>query len=302
MAVTELSLDIRPLTPRTGAEVCDVELVSDLDDTTVSAIRAALLHHKVLFFRAQRLDQDAQVALAARFGPLTTAHPTVPGVEGYPILELDADRGGRANSWHTDVTFVDRPPLGAVLRAVVIPDSGGDTLWANTALAYETLPQDLRDEADAAWAVHTNGFDYAEFNGNDQSSGGRRYSRAFTSIPFETHHPVVRVHPETGERSLLLGAFARRILDRDDASSTSLLRALQAHITKPEHTVRWRWRHGDVVMWDNRATQHYAVNDYGSAPRKVQRVTWAGSIPVGVDGRRSVAVEGDASGYSALPD
>src|SRR5690349_10716779 len=116
---TALALDVRQLTPAVGAEVCDVDLASELDDGTIAELRAALLRHRVLFFRAQRLDADAQVAFAARFGPLTTAHPTVPGVDGQPrILELDAARGGRANSWHTDVTFLDRPPLGAVLRAV----------------------------------------------------------------------------------------------------------------------------------------------------------------------------------------
>ena len=292
-------VDLRPLTPSIGAEVDGVDLADDQDDTTVEALRAGLLRHKVLFFRDQHgLDQERQLAFAQRFGPLTTAHPTVPGVDGYPILELDAANGGRANSWHTDVTFVDRPPLGAVLRAVVLPEVGGDTLWANTARAYETLADDLRDTVDALWAVHTNGFDYAEFNGNDRTDGGSRYSKAFASIPFLTEHPVVRVHPETGERTLLLGAFARRFVG--DAADPALIARIQAHITKPEHVVRWRWRPGDVVMWDNRATQHYAVNDYGDAARKVQRVTIAADIPVAIDGRRSVAVEGDASHYSPL--
>jgi alpha-ketoglutarate-dependent taurine dioxygenase len=294
-------VELRPVTPSIGAEVDGIDLADLLDDTTVAELRAGLLRHKVLFFRDQHdLDQDRQLAFAERFGPLTTAHPTVPGVDGLPILELDAANGGRANSWHTDVTFVDRPPLGAVLRGVVIPEVGGDTLWANTAHAYESLPDERRAAVDDLWAVHTNGFDYAEFNGGDHTDGGKRYSRAFTSIPFVTEHPVVRIHPETGERTLLLGAFARRFVD--DAADPSLIAELQRHITKPEHVVRWRWRPDDVVMWDNRATQHYAVNDYGDAARKVQRVTIAGDIPVGIDGRRSVPVEGDASHYSSLAE
>jgi alpha-ketoglutarate-dependent taurine dioxygenase len=298
MAPTALAIDVRPLTPAIGAEICGIELSPDLDDTAIRDLREALLRHKVIFFRDQHLDADAHVAFTARFGPLTSAHPTVAGVGGHPrILELDAARGGRANSWHTDVTFLDRPPAAAVLRAVEIPPFGGDTLWANTAAAYDTLPDELRTTADALWAVHTNGFDYAEFNGNDTSAGGKAYAKSFTSIPFETRHPVVRVHPETGERSLLLGAFARRIFGFDEGPGRELVRRLQSHITKPEHTVRWRWSEGDVVMWDNRATQHYAVNDYGDAPRRVQRVTLAGDVPVAIDGRRSVVVRGDSSGY-----
>src|SRR3954447_2200004 len=297
---TALALDVRPLTPAIGAEVCDIDLHGDLDDGTVAGLRAALLRHRVLFFRAQRLDADAQIAVASRFGPLTVAHPAVRGVDGQPrVLELDAARGGRANEWHTDVTFVDRPPLGALLRAVELPEVGGDTLWASTVAAYATLPDELRETVDALWAVHTNGFDYAEFNGNDQSEGARAYASAFASVPFETRHPVVRVHPETGERSLLLGAFARRVEGLEDAAGRDLIQRLQAHITKPEHTVRWRWRTGDVVFWDNRATQHYAVNDYGDAPRRVQRVTIAGDVPVAVDGRTSESVRGGSSGYVA---
>lgn len=297
---TALALDVRLLTPIVGAEVCGVDLTAPLDERVIDELRASLLRHRVLFFRDQHLDAETQTAFAARFGPLTTAHPTVPGADGQPrILELDGARGGRANEWHTDVTFLDRPPLGAVLRAVELPPLGGDTVWASTVAAYDSLPDDVRAVADASWAVHTNGFDYAEFNGNDHSDGARAYSRAFTSIPFETRHPVVRVHPETGERSLLLGAFARRIVGLDKGPGRDLIRRLQAHITKPEHTVRWRWKEGDVVMWDNRATQHYAVNDYGDAPRRVQRVTIVGDRPVAIDGRTSEAIRGDSTAYVA---
>jgi alpha-ketoglutarate-dependent taurine dioxygenase len=296
---TALALDIRPITPSIGAEVCDIDLASELDDAVIAEVRSALLSHRVLFFRDQhRLDADGQVRFAGRFGPLTIAHPTVKGVDGQPrILELDAAKGGRANSWHTDVTFADRPPLGAVLRAVELPPVGGDTVWANTVRAYETLPEDLLGAVASLWATHTNGFDYAEFNGNDHTDGGRRYASEFTSIAFETKHPVVRIHPETGEGSLLLGAFARRIDGLDEDASRELIARLQAHITRPEHTIRWRWRHGDVVMWDNRATQHYAVNDYGAAARRVQRVTLAGDVPMSLGGRESVAIRGDSSAY-----
>jgi len=293
-----LALDVRPLTPTIGAEVCDLDLAAEHDEDAIDAVRAALLRHRVLFFRGQRLDAESQVSFAAMFGRLTTAHPTVPGVDRHPrVLELDASLGGRANEWHTDVTFVQRPPLGAVLRAVELPPVGGDTVWASTVAAYDSLPDELRAIADSSWATHTNGFDYAEFNGQDRSPGGRAYAAAFTSVPFETRHPIVRVHPETGERSLLLGAFARRVTGLDEGPARTLIRRLQHHITKPEHTVRWRWQPGDVAMWDNRATQHYAVNDYGNAERRMQRVTIAGDVPVSIDGRPSEVVRGDVTDY-----
>lgn len=292
-------LDVHPLTGRIGAEIAGVDLGGPLADEIVAALRAALLRHRVLFFRGQRLDAEGQQAFAARFGPLTGAHPTVPGLEEHPrVFDVDARGGNVAIHWHADVTFVDRPPLGSVLRALVVPPAGGDTLWANTVAAYEELSPLLQNVAESLEAVHTNRFDYGEPRDSRTASSLRAYGKVFESIPYETAHPVVRVHPETGERALLLGGFARRLLGVSKRESETLLRLFRNEVERHENIVRWRWRAGDVAFWDNRTTQHRAVADFGSQPRRLQRVTIAGDLPVGVDGRTSRALRGDAGAYS----
>jgi alpha-ketoglutarate-dependent sulfate ester dioxygenase len=268
------------------------------DDDVVAAIRSALLW-KVVFFRNQTLDAGAQAAFARRFGPITTAHPTVPGLaENRHVLDIDAAEQSVASVWHTDVTFVDRPPMGSILRALVLPPYGGDTLWANTAAAYEDLSADLRDAADTLQAVHNNEFDYSAPPRPDDDAKLRAYADVFQSTRYETTHPVVQVHPETGERALLLGGFARRIVGLSASESKDLLRRFRSRVERPENVVRWRWRVGDVAFWDNRATQHRAIADFGRRPRRLQRVTIAGEVPVGIDGFRSSSLDGDSSAYT----
>jgi taurine dioxygenase len=290
-------IEVHPVAGRIGAEIAGVDLSARLSDAVVSEIRSTLVRHKVIFFREQTLDADGQVAFARRFGEVTTAHPTVPALDGHPeVLDLDYRRSSaRANTWHTDVTFVDRPPLGSILRAVIVPAAGGDTLWANTAAAYADLPPPLQALADGAWAIHSNAYDYAAL---DLPEEVRAYREVFTSTVYETAHPLVRVHPESGERVLFVGGFVRQIRGFSSAESADLLRLFQAYVTRPENTVRWRWREGDVAFWDNRATQHYAVADYGEAHRRMQRVTVAGDLPVGLDGHTSEALKGDSSAYT----
>lgn len=303
MTMTDLDVDVevRPVTPRTGAELSGIDL-RDLGDTALQAIRRALLAHRVVFFRDQNLEPTELVALAQRFGPLTRAHPTLPSSPIDPALfDLDSLAGSAANHWHTDVTFVERPPVYSFLRAEVIPEIGGDTLWANTVAGYRDLRPATRAMADQLRAVHTNGQDYGRSD-VARSTGQSRpeqldHVRRFVSTIFETEHPVVRVHPETNEPALLLGGFAQRIVGYRSAESIDILRTLQGVVTRPENTVRWQWQAGDVAIWDNRATQHYAIYDYGSRHRKVQRVTTAGSVPMGLDGQASESLQGDASGY-----
>jgi alpha-ketoglutarate-dependent taurine dioxygenase len=244
----------------------------------------------VLFFRGQsHLDDAGQEALAGLFGS-PVAHPTVPTKQGTDyVLELDSSYGGRADSWHTDVTFVAAYPQASILRAVAVPAAGGDTVWANTAAAYEHLPAELRNLVDRLWAVHTNEYDYAAHREKISETDARHHREVFISTLYETEHPLVRVHPETGERTLVLGHFAKKIVGLSSADSAHLLSLLQAHVTRLENTVRWRWAAGDVVIWDNRATQHYAVNDYGDQHRIVRRVTIAGDAPVSIDGRHSIS-------------
>ena len=294
------AIAVEPLTGRIGAEIVGLNLSDDLSDGIIAAVREALLSHRVVFCRGQNLDMAGQTALAERFGPLTVGHPTLPGPDDYPqVVEFDAEAGARADHWHTDVTFADRPPTFSFLRAVVIPRYGGDTVWANTVAAYQDLPESLTRLVDGLRAIHTNTYDYA--NPRQASDAARRrHLEVFTATVFETEHPVVRIHPETGERALLLGGFAHRLVGFSADESRDLLHLLADRITRPENTVRWRWRAGDVAIWDNRSTQHYAVNDYGDAPRTVQRVTVAGAIPLGIDGRPSRALVGDATGYSVI--
>lgn len=295
-------LNVTPVAGRIGAEISGVRLGGDLPAEQVAEIRGLLLTHKVVFFRSQwHLGEEEQVAFARLLGEPTTAHPTVPALNGNShILDLDYSAGQKVDRWHTDVTFVDRPPLASVLRAVTVPPAGGDTLWANTVTAYENLPEALRDLVDRLRAVHTNQFDYARVAASDDPERTREYAEVFSSTTYETEHPVVRVHPETGERSILLGDFAKRISGLSAQASASVIGLVQDQVTQVENTVRWRWAPGDVAVWDNRATQHRVVHDFGDQARRLHRVTIAGDVPVGVDGRPSVALAGDASAYSPL--
>ncbi|WXL27434.1 TauD/TfdA family dioxygenase [Ectopseudomonas mendocina] len=285
--LTHAQLEVHPVAGRIGAEIRGVQLSADLPADVVEAIQAALVEHKVIFFRDQHLDDQTQEAFASLLGE-PISHPTVPVREGTNyLLELDGANGQRANSWHTDVTFVDAYPKASILRSVVAPAAGGDTLWANTATAYNDLPDELRELADKLWAVHSNEYDYAQGKRNTDPAVLTAYRAVFVSTVYETEHPVVRVHPVSGERTLLLGHFVKRIKGFTQAESQGLFNILQSYVIRPENTVRWRWRAGDVAIWDNRATQHYAVDDYGTQDRIVRRVTLSGDVPVSIDGKHS---------------
>ena len=299
---TRTRISVARLAGNIGAQITGIDTGSALGDEAVAQVRQALLDHKVVFLRDQSLDYHRQVAFAERLGPLTLGHPTLASPPDQPYLEeIDSRQGGRANHWHTDVTFVDRPPAFTLLHAVVIPPVGGDTIWANTVTAYESLPADLRDLADRLRIVHTNDYDYAAVYGRGERGDAALEARRkeFVSTVYETEHPAVRVHPETSERSLVLGGFARTVRGFSPQASRDLIRILQDYVTRPEQTVRWRWRAGDLAIWDNRATQHYAIFDYGTRHRRGERVTVAGPVPVGVDGRPSVPVRGEAAAYYA---
>jgi alpha-ketoglutarate-dependent taurine dioxygenase len=295
-------LDVSPLTGTIGAELSGVDLAQELDAETVADIRRALLENKVVFFRDQTLDYEGQVAFARRFGPLTLGHPTIQSPPDRPFLEeVDSAKGAPAADWHTDVTFLDQPVSFTFLRGVVIPEVGGDTVWANTVNAYETLSPELRELADTLRIVHTN------VHPDTRIDGGRaelhpewaESARQFASTKYRAEHPAVRVHPETGKRALLLGGFALRVVGYPNDLSRSVIRTFQEAVTRPENTVRWHWRVGDLAIWDNRSTQHCAIVDYGNAHRRCERVTVAGETPVGVDGRPGVSLRGDASTFYA---
>ena len=175
----------------------------------------------------------------------------------------------------------------------MVPPYGGNTLIANAAAAYRDLPEPLRELADRLWAVHTNDYDYAE----PKTRKAAEHRRQFVSRKYRTAHPVVRVHPETGERGLFIGGFAQSIVGLGNSESRDILRLLQAYVTRPENIVRVVWSPGDLVVFDNRITQHYAPDDYGDLPRRLHRVTVAGDVPAGIDGRQSHVVEGDEAAH-----
>ncbi|KQV98351.1 TauD/TfdA family dioxygenase [Rhizobacter sp. Root1221] len=287
-ATATTPLALLPVAGRIGAEVRGVQLTGDLDPATFQAIQRALDRHKVLFFRGQHHLTDTSQQDFARLWGEVVPHPTVPSRDGTHILELDSQHGGRANSWHTDVTFDVAYPKLSVLRSVVVPQHGGDTVWANTATAYDDLPAPLRALAETLWAVHGNDYDYAATRVKAHDDKGlRRYREVFTSRLIQAEHPLVRVHPRTGERTLVAGHFVKRFVGHSSLDSANLLSVFQRHITRLENTVRWRWSEGDVAIWDNQATQHYAIDDYGDQHRVMRRVTVAGDAPVAVDGTPS---------------
>ncbi|MFI5717713.1 TauD/TfdA dioxygenase family protein [Nocardia sp. NPDC051750] len=282
-----------------GARIGNVQLGGDLPAEQVEAIRLALAVNKVVVFTGQdHLDDDSQYAFAELLGEPTLPHPTVTS-RGTQLLTIE----GAANSWHTDVSFVDRIPKASILRAVTLPTWGGATTWASTVAAYEQLPVPLRALVDNLWATHSNFYDYVTSNyGEDAKAQARRaaHQKEFTSTEYQTLHPVVRVHPETGERSLLLGHFVKEFSGLKSAEFAPLYQLLQARITKLENTFRWNWSLGDVAIWDNRATQHYGIADFGVQERKLHRITLAGDLPVSITGETGRIITGDASHYSGI--
>ncbi|WP_025737462.1 TauD/TfdA dioxygenase family protein [Mycobacterium genavense] len=288
-------ITVTKLGSRIGARVDGVHLGGDLDPVAVEEIRRALLTHKVIFFRGQHhLDDQQQLAFAGLLGT-PVGHPAAGALaaQGAPIITPINSEYGKANRWHTDVTFVANYPAASILRAITLPRYGGSTLWASTVAAYEDLPEPLKCLTENLWALHSNRYDYVTDEAVlSMTDAQRAFRQAFEKQDFQTKHPVVRVHPETGERSLLAGDFVRSFVSLCSAESTALLELLQRRITKPENTIRWHWEAGDVAIWDNRATQHRAIDDYDDQPRLMHRVTLMGDVPVNVHGERSRVVTG----------
>lgn len=276
-----MSLDITPLSPALGAIVSGIDLRQPPDDSKQQALEQALLAHQVLFFRDQPLEPTQQAAFAARFGDLHI-HPIYPNIPEQPqILVLDtAVTDVRDNAiWHTDVTFLETPALGAVLAAKQLPAYGGDTLWASSSAAFEALSKPLQRLLDGLTASHdfTRSFPLERFGNSPEAL--ERYHEVQRQHP-PVIHPVVRTHPVTGRKGLFVNeGFTTRINELEPAESDALLRLLFAHSTRPEFSIRWRWQENDVAFWDNRITQHYAVDDYRPARRVMHRATILGDRP-----------------------
>ncbi|MCA6298335.1 MAG: taurine dioxygenase [Phenylobacterium sp.] len=271
----------RPLTPAIGALVENVDLAGPLDDEQFADIQAALLRHQVIFFENQRLTPVQHRDFAARFGALHT-HPLYPGVPEAPeLFTLDNHQANPTDndSWHTDVTFIETPPKAAILHAHLLPASGGDTIWSNMKAAFEALSPSFRDYLTTLDAVHDFARGFPASGLVAGNAGAEAHARAVAANPPVTH-PVVRTHPETGEDGLFVNyTFTDRIVGLTRKESDAILGMLFEHIQKPEFLVRWRWSENAIAFWDNRVTQHYAVNDYLPARRVMVRATILGDRP-----------------------
>ena len=291
---------MKPLALHIGAEISSVDLNRPLDVATRKSINDALLRWKVVFFRGQHLDHRGHVAFARQIGEPTIGHAVFGHIEDFPEIYSVAkfrtarpDRGARPQrpwtGWHTDITAALNPPKASILRGVTIPPYGGDTFWTNLVVAYQGLsPRRC----------------VASSTGCAASIGSRRppvpqepgLRREHPPPGVETEHPIVRVHPETGERVLFVSpSFLKTIVGLTARESEMMLDLLWEHVVRPEYTVRFKWEAGDIAMWDNRATSHLAPTDIFESDfdRQLYRITLVGDVPVGVDGRPSVAIKGE---------
>lgn len=272
-APTFTGFTVSPLTARIGAEIDGIDLRSDLSADVVADIRRALLTYKVIFFRDQDITEAQHTAFARRFGDLEI-HPISEGSAQPEIFHLKTRPDGStsgADMWHSDVTWRAEPSLGSILRGRIIPEVGGDTMWADMVAAYEGLSPAMKEWVCTLTAVH-DGSGFAQFLG---MSVDKWYER----FPLQ-EHPVVRTHPETGERALYVNcSFTRSIKGLSKKESDWLLEHLYAQASVPEYQVRFRWRANSIAFWDNRSCQHYAVADYAPAMRHMERVTVTGDRP-----------------------
>ncbi|SQF99334.1 alpha-ketoglutarate-dependent taurine dioxygenase TauD [Paucimonas lemoignei] len=276
-----MPLHIAPLSPALGAQISGLDLSQQLTDAQRQAIEQALLTHQVLFFRDQPLTPQQHARFAANFGELHI-HPIYPNVPEQPeVLILDtAVTDVRDNAiWHTDVTFLPTPALGAVLSARQVPEFGGDTLWASGIAAFESLSAPMQVLLDGLSATHdfTRSFPLERFGTSPEDIA--RWEQTRRQHP-PLSHPVVRTHPVSGRKSLFVNeGFTTRINELSETESDAMLKFLFSHATRPEFTIRWRWQHHDVAFWDNRVTQHYAVDDYRPQRRIMHRATILGDVP-----------------------
>lgn len=274
-------MHLRALTPAIGAIVDGVDLSQGVSEDLAGALRAALLKHQVLFFEDQHLTPVQHRDFAARFGPLHT-HPLYPGVPEAPelfVLDNHKDNPTDNDAWHTDVTFIETPPMGSILYARSLPANGGDTIWANMQAAYEALSPAFRRFLEGLDAVHdfARGFPQRGIVAN--AAGQEKHAKALAEHP-PVLHPVVRTHPETDADALFVNfGFTERIKGLRRKESDAILGMLFEHVTKPEFQVRWKWSDNAIAFWDNRITQHYAVNDYLPARRVMNRATILGDRP-----------------------
>ncbi len=272
-------LQLKPLSPSIGAEISGVDLSEKLTAELQQAIYQALLDHKVIFFRDQDITTAQHVAFARCFGELEI-HPFAPKKKGFDeVLRIKHDREsrGRENIWHSDVTWRAEPSLGSILRAIEVPEIGGDTLWSDMAAAYDGLDDAMKERLDGLVAMH----DFAPFRQRLEAKGASREEiEEFNRKYPKAYHPVVRTHPDTRRKGLYVNrAFTQTIEGMDKDEADILLNELYRQAAVPEYQCRFRWTKNAIAFWDNRSSQHYAVSDYWPNLRIMERVTVKGDKP-----------------------
>lgn len=276
-----MTIQVTRVTPAIGALIEGIDLSQELAPAEVERLGELLARHQVLFFRNQPLTPEQQVQFARRFGSLHV-HPIYPVLPELPeILVLDTSKDFLPDNdnWHTDVTFSETPPMAGILSAKVMPSAGGDTLWSSCSAAYEALSEPMQRFLDGLTAQHSVARSFPPERWQNDPAFKERYERAVAKHP-PVNHPVVRTHPVTGRKGLFVNdGFTTHINELRPAESRAVLDFLYAHAARPEFTVRWRWNVGDLIFWDNRVTQHYAVADYLPDRRVVYRATVNGDKP-----------------------
>ena len=277
------SIDVRPVAGALGAEVCGVDLGEALSDEQVDTLRRAFLDHQVIFFRGQSLDPYSHKEVGRRFGDLNIHgyYESLPGhPEILPVMKEPEATGNIGGVWHSDVTYLPAPALGSILYALEVPPAGGDTMFASQYLAYETLSDGMKEMLEGLRAIHSSDL-FTNKARRDAANATRTTKLNEVDETIESSHPVVRTHPETGRKCLFVnGAFTRRIDGWTVEESRPLLDFLYRQASRPEFTCRFRWDEGSIAFWDNRCTQHYALNDYQGHRRSMHRVTLEGDRPV----------------------
>lgn len=273
-------ISVKPISPALGAEISGVDLREPLGNQAFQEIHDALMAHQVIFFRDQDITPEQHIAFGKAFGELQV-HPFAPRLDDHPevlVIENDEARPSKINQWHTDVTFMAEPPLGSILHAQVMPDVGGDTMWASMYLAYDGLSRTMQRMLDGLVAIH----DFSRTFGNrilHQPDGWEKLQKAKAAYP-PAEHPVIRTHPVTGRKGIFVNAgFTTSIKDMNKNESEAILAMLYDHCRKPEYTCRFSWEKHSIAFWDNRCTQHYPIADYWPEHRRMHRVTVNGDRP-----------------------
>lgn len=272
-------LDITPVAGALGAEIRGLDLTGALTDEDFLRVRKLLNEYEVIFFRDQDISPANMKALALSFGPVQT-HPAYETIVGYPeitILESTPEKQTKIEAWHTDMTFSEHPPMATMLKSVIIPPKGGDTLWSSMTAAYDALTVHMQDFLNGLYAVHDFSWGFKE---SLAEPGGReRLADAVAANP-PVRHPVIRTHPETGKKAIFVNSlFTTRIEDLSLAESDAILQFLFEHVKTDEFTCRFHWGSNCLAIWDNRCTQHRPVNDYFPAHRRMERITIDGDKP-----------------------